>query len=111
MTELEDRKHPVSLEVVDIHLDYLRSDMRKVLAAIATMATKDDIRALEHRMQSFVTRSEFDALASKVQSGSVQSTFDRLLSFVTRMGAAAAVLVAVAGGIATLVHFLDKVPK
>lgn len=104
-------KPTISLDVVDIHLDYLRKDMRAVLAAIATMATKDDIRALENRMQSFVTRSEFDTLANQVKTGSIGSAFDRGLSLFTRIGAAIAVLVAVGGMVAAVVHFLDRVPK
>ena len=112
MSELDKHSRPtISLDVVDIHLDYLRKDMRAVLAAIATMATKDDIKALEHRMQSFVTRSEFDALANQVKSGSIGSAFDRGLSLFTRVGAAIAVFVATCGLIATAVHFFDRVPK
>jgi hypothetical protein len=112
MSEADQQIKPtISLEVVDIHLDYLRKDMRAVLAAIATMATKDDIRALENRMQSFVTRSEFDALAGQVKSGSIGSAFDRGLLLFTRLGAAVAVFVALCGLAAAAVHFFDKVPK
>ena len=103
------RKPTISLDVVDIHLDYLRADMAKVLAAIATMATKDDIRSLENRMQSFVTRQEFDTLAGQVKSGSVKTAFDNWLSIITRLGTACAVIVAAAGGVAVLVRWFDKV--
>lgn len=112
MSDTDQHTRPtISLDVVDIHLDYLRKDMRAVLAAIATMATKDDIRALENRMQSFVTRSEFDTLAQTVKSGSIGSAFDRGLSLFTRIGAAVAVFVSICGLLAAAVHFLDKVPK
>ena len=111
MSDTDQHTRPtISLDVVDIHLDYLRKDMRAVLAAIATMATKDDIRALENRMQSFVTRSEFDTLASQVKSGSIGSAFDRGLSLFTRVGVALAVFVATCGLLAAAVHFFDKVP-
>jgi hypothetical protein len=75
------------------------------------MATKEDIKALENRMQSFVTRSEFDALASQVKSGSIGSAFDRGLSLFTRLGAAIAVLISISGLVAAAVHFIDRVPK
>jgi hypothetical protein len=112
MSDTDQQNRPtISLDVVDIHLDYLRKDMRAVLAAIATMATKDDIRALENRMQSFVTRSEFETLASQVKSSSIGSAFDRGLSLATRVGAAAAVFIAAGGGLAAIVHWFDRVPK
>lgn len=100
------RKPAVSLEIVDVHLDYLRDDMRKVLAAIATMATKEDLRALEHRMQSFVTRQEFDVLATQVKAGSIPSTLERWLLMVQRIGAAAAVF---GGGALLVAKLLEKV--
>jgi hypothetical protein len=112
MNDTDPQSRPtISLDVVDIHLDYLRKDMRAVLAAIATMATKEDIKALENRMQSFVTRSEFDALASQVKSGSIGSAFDRGLSLFTRVGAGIAVFVALCGLVATAVHFFERVPR
>jgi glucokinase len=111
MSDTEQRKQAISLEVVDIHLDYLRGDMQKVLAAIDKMATREDLRALETRMQAFVTRQEFDALAGQVKAESVRSTFDSWLSIITRIGSAVAVLVAAGGGIYVLVHWLDRVPK
>lgn len=110
VAEARDRPEQ-SIEVLDIHLDYLRKDMRTVLAAIQHMATKDDIRALESRMQSFVTRQDFDALAARVQTGSVQSTLDRWLTTAIKIAAFLGVVAAGCGTIYAFVHFIDKVPK
>ena len=111
MSETDQQRRPaISLEVVDIHLDYLRGDMARVLAAVERMATKDDIKALESRMQSFVTRSDFDALAAQVKSGSVESTFSSWMTAVRNVAATVAAVLALGGVVAAIVHWSDRVP-
>ena len=100
-----------SIAVLDLHLDYLRKDMAKVLLAVANMATKDDLRALENRMQSYATKDDLRALEIKVQLGAVGSTLDRWLTTATKWFTFLAAMGALAGVVYAAVHFIDRVPK
>ena len=42
---------------------------------------------------------------------SLPSTLDRWMAIITKVGAAGAVFAAAGAGVATIVHFIDKVPK
>jgi hypothetical protein len=106
-----DQRPADSIAVLDLHLDYLRKDMAKVLLAVANMATKDDLRALEQRMQSYATKDDLRALEIKVQLGAVGTTLDRWLTSATRWLAFLAMIGAVSGVIYAAVHFIDRVPK
>jgi hypothetical protein len=96
---------------LDLHMSYMRSDISKLVDAVANMATKQDIRELEDRMQGFATKAELEAVEKRLSADSLQSTFDRWLSLITRLGTAAAVLGAAAAAVAAVVHFVDRVPK
>jgi len=106
-----DQRPADSIAVLDLHLDYLRKDMAKVLLAVANMATKDDLRALEQRMQSYATKDDLRALEIKVQLGAVGTTLDRWLTSATRWLAFLAMVGAVGGVMYAVVHFVDRVPK
>jgi negative regulator of sigma E activity len=110
MSDTTEHKPAASIAVLDLHLDYLRRDVAKLVEAVGNMATKADIEHLSRRMDTYATKDEVRALEAKVQSGSVPSTVDRWLTAVTKVGAAAAVLCAAAASVAALVHFLDRVP-
>lgn len=79
-----------------------------VANSVATMATKADIEGIAARLDGFATKSELADLEARVIGQSPSNTLDRMLSVITRVGAALAVLVAVGGGIAVVVHTLDR---
>jgi len=102
MSDTKEAAPAQSIAVLDLHLDYLRRDVAKLVDAVGNMATKDDMRRLEGQMAQFATRDELRALEAKVTAGSVPSTIERWASWVQKIGAAAAVL----GGAAVLLSLL-----
>lgn len=118
MNEPIQRRPATTIGELDLHLSYtqaaveeLRAALGKLLEAVSSMATKQDIDRLEERMTAFVTKDELAAVEARLQAGSVPSTFDRWISTGTKIGAFAAVVAAACGGFAAFVHFLDRVPK
>lgn len=102
----QDEPKSVSIAVLDLHLDYLRRDVGKLVEAVAQMATREDFKRLEGRMEEFATKHELKALEEKVSRNSVPSTVERWATMIQKVGAAAAVL----GGASILIaHFLDRV--
>lgn len=105
---MSEAQKPMSIEVLDTHLEYMRKDIQKVLHEMSNMATTDDIKKLSERMDKFVTTDRFDALEKKVDASSLGSSFDRGLSLVTRISAAVAAVVAMVGILAALFKFFDS---
>ncbi len=106
---MSEAQKPMSIEVLDTHLEYMRKDIQKVLHEMSNMATTDDIKKLSERMDKFVTTDRFDALEKKVDASSLGSSFDRGLSLITRISAAIAALMAMAGIGVALVRFFDSI--
>lgn len=96
-----DERPATSLEALDLHLRYMRRDMKTVLDAIQKMATKSDFESLNIRIQHI----------EKQMDRQRESPFWKIVSNITKLGAAAAVLVATLGGIATVVHYWDRVDQ
>jgi hypothetical protein len=96
---------------LDVHIEYVQRDIEAISRALSNMATKDDIHALEQRMAAFATKDEVAALEKSLRAGTVGSAFERVTGFITKAGAAFAVIAAGAAAVAALVHFLDRVPK
>lgn len=110
MNEVE---KPVSNEVLEVHLGYLREEqhrmnasLHKLLLGMSEMATKSDLEKLSSR---FVTTDRFDALEKKVDKGTIGSTFDRWVSVLTKLFAAGTALTAFIGLIYAFVRFSDKI--
>jgi hypothetical protein len=97
-TEFE-RPPAKSIETLDLHLLYVQRQLATLVAAMPQMATKSDIADLARRMDGYATKDELRALEQKLQSGSVESTFERWTANIQRFGAACAVL----GGAAVLI--------
>lgn len=94
-----------SIEVLDLHLDYLRRDVARLVEAVGNMATREDIKRLEAQMGQFATIDQLRALEAKVSANSVPSTIERWATLLQKIGAAIAVL----GGAAVLVaKLLEK---
>jgi len=107
-----------NLGELGIHLGYLRAEVHRLVQAMPHMATKTDIDNLARKFEQYATqddmramRTDVEMLRLRVVDGAVGTTFDRGISFVTRVGGAAAVLAACSASIAAFVHFLDRVPK
>jgi len=114
MSEPDD-KPATTVAELDLHFRYQRRDMAALMerldAITRNMATKADIETLTTQMREFVRRGEFEDLKRLVTEGNATSTFWRLVEAVTKVGGAIAVMVAIAGMLAALVHFADRVPK
>lgn len=111
MSNNTQRPRAQTLGELDLHLGYIQDELSKLVEALPSMATKQDIRALEQRMTAFATKEELAATERRLQSEGVSSTFDRWISVITKVGSASAVIAAFFAAIAALVHFLDRVPK
>lgn len=99
MSDELDERPANSMEALDLHLRYMRRDVRKVLDAIEGMATKAEVNNLSARIDHLETRIDRPK----------ESPFWRLVANITRLGAAIAVVVAAVGAFVTVVHFWDRV--
>ena len=102
------RPPATTIEALDAHLYHLQRSIERVVSATEGMATRADIEAIGKRLDGFATKGDLAELEERVVGQSPGNTFDRMLSLVTRVGAALAVLVAIGGGIAVVVHTLDR---
>jgi hypothetical protein len=105
------RPPATTIEALDAHLFHLQRGINELVVATANMATRADVEAIGRRLDGFATKAELAALEARVAGQSPGSTFDRIISLITRVGAAVAVIVASGGGIAALVHYLDRTPR
>ena len=94
---------------LDVHLGYLRDEIARLSAAVATMATSDDIKRLTDRIDTLASKRELEEAEKRWASGSVRSTFERGINLVTRLGAALVVLASMGGFVVAVVHYLDKI--
>jgi N-acetylglucosamine kinase-like BadF-type ATPase len=100
-----------TIEALDAHLYHLQNSINALVASVAEMATREDVASLGRRLDDFATKGELSALEKRLTDGAPGKSFDRFLSFVTRVGAAGVVIVALVGGIVALVRFVDHLPK
>lgn len=110
--EPNDRAEPktaVSIEVLDVHLDYMRKDIQEMLRGMANMATTDDIKNLSARMDKFVTTDRFEALEKKVETSTIGSTFSRGMKTIQSLSITATALVALIGMVVAIVHYFDRI--
>lgn len=107
--EMTEPQKTVSIEILDVHLDYMRKDIQTVLKGMSNMATTDDIKKLSERMDKFATIDRVDALEKKIDASTIGNAFDRWIALITKLGAAGAVLSAFIGLVYTFVHFSDKI--
>lgn len=99
---------PASIEVLDVHLGYVRDDIQKILREMQNMATTDDIRRLSERMDKFVTTDRFDALERRVEDGQLSTSFSKVTRAIQSFAATVAALIALGGVLFAVVHFIDK---
>lgn len=94
MPNTSDQAPANSIAVLDLHLDYLRRDVARLVEAVGNMATRDDIKRLEGQMAQYVTRDELTKLEKRLESESFPTRFDKVTKGVTQLGSALAVLAA-----------------
>ena len=94
-----------SIEVLDLHLDYLRRDVARLVEAVGNMATRDDIKRIEDRLAGYATREDLRTLEAKLSAQSVPSTIERWAGWITKLGSAAAI---VGGGAVLVANLVDK---
>ena len=105
--EPNDHSKAVSIELLDLHLSYLRKDMEQVLKAMTHMATTDDIKRLSDRMDKFVTADEFHAFKAEVKSNTLGSTFSRVMDTVQRIAVTGAAIGALFAAMAVFFKYFD----
>jgi uncharacterized protein YfiM (DUF2279 family) len=111
MSDITERRAAQTIGELDVHLGYVQRELQALAAAVAQMATKQDIQELDRRMAAFATKDELAAVERRLTAQSIGSSWDRLVKFVTQVGTLAGVLAGTAAAFAALVHFLDRVPK
>lgn len=96
---------------LDLHLGYLQADVKKVLEAVANMATKQDLQAIEQRMNALATKEELAAVKRELQGESVPTIMQKVgkgAAWVTKVAAAGTVVAASGGAVA---HWMGWLPK
>lgn len=117
MGDIGGNKPASSNEVLDVHIGYLRDEVRKLsdafTSAMSQMATKRDIEELGSRIAGLATREELRAqgdritdLEKKVKESSVPSVIDRVSVWVKNVGGAIAII---GGGLMLLIELIKKV--
>lgn len=101
-----------SLEVLDVHLRYMRAEVEKLVAAMPQMATKADIAALSAKFESYAThddmralRTDVEHLRQQVEGSSVPGTVKKWAEWAQRLSAIAAFLAVAVGAI---LHVAEK---
>lgn len=109
---MSERRPATTIGELDVHIGYLQQEVKSVATALSGMATKADIEAITKRMDEMATKamlnSEVSALRDELTRESPRTKFREITDAITKMGAAATVLVAFAYGV---VSILDKVAK
>jgi hypothetical protein len=106
--DMTEPQKAVSIEILDVHLDYMRKDIQTVLKGMSHMATTDDIKKLSERMDKFVTTDQFNALKDKVETSTLGSTFSRAMKTVQSVAVTMAALAALFGVMAAFFHYYEK---
>jgi hypothetical protein len=106
---MSDPQKAVSIEILDVHLNYMRKDIEAVLKGMEHMATTDDIKKLSERMDKFVTADEFNALKVKVEASTLGSTFSRAMKTVQSVAVTIAALAAIFGVMAAFFKYYEIV--
>lgn len=102
MSDTKESAPATSIAVLDLHLDYLRRDVARLVEAVGHMATRDDIKRLEGQMAQFVTRDELRTLEDRIKGDSMPSTLKRWGDFAKDLAAIVGVLSAIGLAVAKL---------
>lgn len=109
---MSERRPATTIGELDVHIGYLQQEIKSVATALSGMATKADIELLTKRMNEMATKvqleSEVSALRLEMTRESPRTRFREITDAITKMGAAATVLIAFAYGV---VAVLEKVAK
>ena len=103
---MPDEIDATDLAQVVLHLRYLRADLKAVSSTVTDLATQMATRAELESVRTELN-GKLDKLRAEVNERSASNTFERMLTMITKIGAAIAVLMTVAGLGIAFVHFLD----
>lgn len=113
MSDNQELPAATSISELDLHLRYMRIEVRKLVEAMPNMATKQDIAELSRKFDGYAThddvralRTDVEVLRSQVEAGSVQSTVDRWGNLAQK---AAAIIAFVSGAVYFLHGLLERV--
>ncbi len=114
MSEHQDLPAATSLGEIDIHLRYMRAEVRKLVEAMPQMATKADIAELSRKFDGYAThddvralRMDVEVLRQQVETGSVQGAVKTWAEWAQRLSAICAFLAVGAVAVAHLVAKLQ----
>lgn len=118
---MSDHELPVatSVEMVDVHMRYMRNDIRQLIEGqremarrAEQMATKSDIAELSRKFEGYAThddvrtlRTDVELLRSQVETGSVPGQVKKWAEWAQRLSAIAAFL---AVGAVAVAHLVEK---
>lgn len=93
--EHEDEDDPVgSLAEINVHLSYMRRELRQQSTALSKMATHEDIRGIKETIASLATRKELDEKLAILRDEVSRSKPSTLFFSIARVCAAVAVIAA-----------------
>ena len=109
---------------VAIYLQWMRADarelkteVRKLVAAMPEMATKADIAELSRKFEGYAThddvralRTDLELVRQQVENGSVPGSVKWWADWAQRFSAIAAFIAVAVVSVAHLVHLYDRVP-
>ena len=97
---------------LDIHLRIMRAEVHKLVAAMPTMATKQDIAELSRKFEGYAThddvralRTDLEQVRQQVENGSVSGAVKTWSEWAQRLSAIGAFLAVAALAVA---HLVDK---
>lgn len=108
-----------SMGEIDVHMRYMRNDIRRLVEGLAQMAvraeqmaTKSDIAELSRKFEGYAThddvralRTDVELLRSQVETGSVPGQVKKWAEWAQRLSAIAAFL---AVGAVAVAHLVEK---
>jgi hypothetical protein len=112
MSDNEDLPTATSMGELDLHLRYMRIEVRKLVEAMPHMATKADIAELSRKFDGYAThddvralRTDVEVLRQQMETESVRGSVKAWAEWAQRLSAIAAFL---AVGALAVAHLVGK---
>lgn len=105
---MSDRRPATTIGELDVHIGYLAQQMMDIQAAIADMATRADLEKLAGRIESLATRDELRALEDRLSRETVPGFFGRVGSGAGKVAAIWVLLASIGGASFALVRWIDS---
>ena len=114
MSDSQDLPAATSMGELDLHLRYMRIEVRKLVEAMPNMATKQDIADLSRKFEGYAThddvralRTDVEVMRQQIENESVKGSIKSWAEWAQRLSAIAAFLAVGAVAVAHLVAKLQ----